>query len=254
MNHLLRLDFLEVSCSCDELFYAACKTSAGGLRNLFSASFTSSASFSLSSSSTLSELFSVASSLTPSPCGSRFVELCSHAWVEVSCSSEDFLCELFSAASSLTPSWGSCLVDLFLPASCDCELFSAASSLTRSWGGRLVDLSRLPPVIVAAVACVIFSVQFLLLALHVVAVHWLIVSVLFLPAARQQMDLYLTQMFYLPQSSIAGNLILRIVFCPMPCPSTTLPVKLVVWVRSILHLANTACVSSSKCPPSFAHI
>ena len=48
--------------------------------------------------------------------------------------------------------------------------------------------SRLPAVIVAAVACLIFSVQFLLLAIHVAAVPWLIVSVLFLPAARQRMD------------------------------------------------------------------
>ena len=114
--------------------------------------------------------------------------------------------------------------------------------------------SRLPPVIVAAVACVIFSVEFLLPALHVAAVPWLIVSVLFLLAARQRMDLYLTQMFHLPQSSFTGNSILRIVFCPMPCPSATLSVKRVVRVRSVLHLENTACVSSSKCPPSFAHI
>ena len=35
MNHLLQLDCLEVSCTCNELFCAACKTSAGGLRNLF---------------------------------------------------------------------------------------------------------------------------------------------------------------------------------------------------------------------------
>ena len=44
--------------------------------------------------------------------------------------------------------------------------------------------SRLPAVIVAAVACLIFSVQFLLPALHVAAVPWPIVFVLFLPVAR----------------------------------------------------------------------
>ena len=48
--------------------------------------------------------------------------------------------------------------------------------------------SRLPTMIVAVVACLSFSVQFLLPALHVAAVPWLIVSVLFLPAARHQMD------------------------------------------------------------------
>ena len=48
--------------------------------------------------------------------------------------------------------------------------------------------SRLPAVIVAAVAWVIFSVQFLLSALHVAAVPWLIISVLFVPAARHRMD------------------------------------------------------------------
>ena len=48
--------------------------------------------------------------------------------------------------------------------------------------------SRLPAVIVAAVACVIFSVQFLLPALHVATVPCLIVSVLFVPAPRHQMD------------------------------------------------------------------
>ena len=68
--------------------------------------------------------------------------------------------------------------------------------------------SRLPAVIVAAVACLIFSVQFLLPALHVAVVPWLIISVLFLLAARQRMDLYLTQMFHLPQSSVSANLIL----------------------------------------------
>ena len=44
--------------------------------------------------------------------------------------------------------------------------------------------SRLPAVIVAAVAWVIFSVQLLPSALHVAAVPWLIISVLFVPAAR----------------------------------------------------------------------
>ena len=48
--------------------------------------------------------------------------------------------------------------------------------------------SRLPAVIVAAVACLIFSVQFLPSALHVAAVPWLIVSVLFVPVARHRMD------------------------------------------------------------------
>ena len=114
--------------------------------------------------------------------------------------------------------------------------------------------SRLPAVIVAAVACLTFSVQFLLPALHVAAVPWLIISVLFLPAARQRMDLSLTQMFHLPQSSVAGYSILRKAFCPMPCPSATLAVKRVVQVTSVLHLENTACVSSSKCPPSFSHM
>ena len=48
--------------------------------------------------------------------------------------------------------------------------------------------SRLRAVIVAAVACLIFSVQFLLSALHVAAVPWLIVSVLFVLAAHHRMD------------------------------------------------------------------
>ena len=48
--------------------------------------------------------------------------------------------------------------------------------------------SRLCAVIITAVACLIFSVQFLLSALHVAAVPWLIVSVLFVPAARHRMD------------------------------------------------------------------
>ena len=73
MNRLLQLDCLEVSCTCDELFCASCKTSAGGLRNPFSASFSSCASFSLSFGGPLRELFSVASSLSPSSCGGRFV-------------------------------------------------------------------------------------------------------------------------------------------------------------------------------------
>ena len=113
--------------------------------------------------------------------------------------------------------------------------------------------SPLPAVFVAVVAWVIFSVLFLSAALHVAAVAWVIFSVLFLPAALQRMDLYLTPMFHLlPQSSVTRNSILRIVFCPMPCPSATLPVKRVVQVRSILHLENTVCVSSSKHPPSCA--
>ena len=147
INRLLRLDCWEVSCSagdflpssgsgfdactsslptCNELFCAACKTSAGGLRNLFCASF----SLSLSSSGPLRELFSVASSLTPSSCGGCFVDLFSLACLEVSCSVGDFLHNLSCASFSLTLSSGGALH----------ELFSAASSLTPSCGGRLVDL------------------------------------------------------------------------------------------------------------------
>ena len=114
MNRLLRLDCVEVSCTCEELF--------------------------------LRELFSVASSLTPISCGGRFIEICSAAMVEVSCSIGDFLRELFSAASSLTPSWGGRLVDLFSPACCDCrggglcDLFCPVSSVgTPCCGGALAD-------------------------------------------------------------------------------------------------------------------
>ena len=117
-----------------------------------------------------------------------------------------------------------------------------------------VNFSPLLAIFVAAVAWVIFSVLFLPAALHVAVVAWVIFSVLFLPAALQQMDLYLTPMCHLlPPSSVSGNFILRIVFCPMPCPSATLSVKCVVRVRSVLHLDNTVCVLTSKRPPSCAH-
>ena len=90
-----------------------------------------------------------------------------------------------------------------------------------------VIFSVLPVVFLVVVAWVIFSVLPVVFLLAVAKVIFSVLPVVFRPATLQQMDQYLTPICHLlPQSSVTGNWILRIVFCPMPCSSAALSLPL----------------------------
>ena len=165
------------------------------------------------------------------------VFLAAVAWVMTACMSSSPTCgDLFCTACSLSCSSG--LGDDFCTAcSYSCTNTSANGSISSFLPGvalMLVCLLHLLVVIFSALPVVFLA-----------AVAWVMTSalpVVILAPTLQQMDLYLTPMCHLlPQSSITGNWILQIVFCPMPCSSAALSVPCVDLVRPVLHLENTMC-------------